>query len=483
MRTRLTLTVLALALLALAVTAAVDPSAAPVDATVEPLGLLERAENFELIGHDPLNNRGMNAALTVHGDYAYVGSRTDGKPGNDNLTGAGVLVVNVSDPAAPQVVHEIGPPDQGLQDQTSRELRIWPAQELLIVMNLDSNCSELIHACSPVGGQPDEFSFYDISGDNAAAPVKVASYDPSSNPHEFFLWQDPADPARALFFISATSSNRLLITDISGARDGEFVELASWPIPVPGGDLHSMTPTTDGKTVHLAYLTGGYYLADTSSIVEGHGGQPTLLTPAGQGPSWPGPGAHSAVPVPGRDWSLVTDEVYGEALRALGHGCPWGWTRMIDTSNPVSPQVVAEYRLAENEASFCATDVPRPSSSYSAHNPTITDELAFITWHSGGLQAIDISDPTNPTQAGYYYPDPLAYVVTEDPALSAGQDKVVMWSFPVIQDGLIYVVDVRNGLYILHYTGDGSDVIDSLDFLEGNSNLGDALRFAPVESP
>ena len=41
----------------------------------------------------------MNAALAVHGDYAYVGSRTDGTHLN-----SGVLVVDVSDPASPEVV-------------------------------------------------------------------------------------------------------------------------------------------------------------------------------------------------------------------------------------------------------------------------------------------------------------------------------------------------------------------------------------------
>ena len=30
------------------------------------------------VGHEPLRNRGMNAAIAVHEDYAYVGSRTDG---------------------------------------------------------------------------------------------------------------------------------------------------------------------------------------------------------------------------------------------------------------------------------------------------------------------------------------------------------------------------------------------------------------------
>ena len=53
-----------------------------------------------------------------------------------------------------------------------------------------------------------------------------------------------------------------------------------------------------------------------------------------------------------------------------------------------------------------------------------------------------------------------------------------MWSFPIIRDGLIYVVDIRNGLYILRYTGPHDGEVDRVGFLEGNSNLGDAPRLA-----
>jgi hypothetical protein len=72
----------------------------------------------------------------------------------------------------------------------------------------------------------------------------------------------------------------------------------------------------------------------------------------------------------------------------------------------------------------------------------------------------------------------LAAVATEDPALSRGPNKVVMWSFPIIRNGLIYVVDIRNGLYVLRYTGPHSDEVSKINFLEGNSNLGDAGRLA-----
>jgi len=78
-------------------------------------------------------------------------------------------------------------------------------------------------------------------------------------------------------------------------------------------------------------------------------------------------------------------------------------------------------------------------------------------------------------------------VMLEDPRLSSDPDtgrheKVVMWSYPIIKDGLIYVVDLRNGLYILKYRGAFEKEVSRIGFLEGNSNQGDALCYEPVGS-
>jgi hypothetical protein len=436
------------------------------------------AGSIELVGHDPLMNRGMNAALAVHGDYAYVGSRVDGRANNANH--AGVLVVDVSDPAAPEVVHEIGLPDQGNSGESSREMRIWHEQELLIVMNLYSNCAE-IHACTPVE-EADNYRFYDISGKNGAEPKLVAEYLPPENPHEFFLWVDPKRPSkRALMYQSTPSGQaKMIVTDISQARQGKFKEITTWASTAQAY-VHSMSITPDGKLGYLAHNEGGFMMVDTSQVAAGKA-KPEIrtLTPPENAADWDGPGAlHSAIPFFGRDYTLTADETYGDALRALGSGgCPWGWVRIIDSSDPVKPKIISEYKLPQNEQEFCTTDAPRPSSSYASHNPTLTKNLAVLSWHAGGLQIIDISDPKKPVQAAEFIPDFLPYVIQEDPVLSAGQDKVVMWSFPIIQDGLIYVVDVRNGLYILKYTGPFEKEISSVDFLEGNSNEGDAVKLA-----
>jgi hypothetical protein len=435
--------------------------------------------SFELVGHNALMSRGMNAALAVKGNYAYVGSRTDAKAGNAN--NAGIFVVDISDPSKPEVVHQIGPPEEGNEGETSREMRIWPQQNLLIVQNLGSNCSELIHACSPRSVE-DNFRFYDIAGKNAAKPKLVAEYKPSMDPHEFYLWVDPKRPSkRALLYQSVpTGQATMLVTDISQVRKKKFTEIAQWKSTAEAY-VHSMSITADGKLGYLAHNEGGFMMVDTSQVTAGKS-KPEIrtLTPPAQAADWDGEGAlHSAIPLFGQNYALTTDEAYGDLLRALGSGgCPWGWARIIDTSTPAKPKVVAEFKLPQNEEDYCTTDPPRPSSSYSAHNPTLTKHLAFVTWHAGGIQAIDLSNPRKPRQAAEFVPDPLPFVFQEDPALSAGQDKVAMWSFPVIQDGLIYVVDVRNGIYILRYKGPFASEVGKTDFLEGNSNLGDAVKLS-----
>jgi hypothetical protein len=441
--------------------------------------------SLELVGHNPLLNRGMNAAPAVKGKYAYIGSRTDGTHAD-----AGVLVVDVSKPSRPEVVGQIGPPLEGNVGETSRELRIWPQKNLLMVLN--HGCSELIHRC--VGGQAvrSTIRFYDISGANARNPQLVSTFLPSRTrpqvPHEFFLWVDPDDPARALIYYTNPDPDdqELIVTDISGARQGVFEEIDEFKVDIPdnGRDnrLHSLGISNDGTRAYLAYLGGGFLVADTSDFAnETPNPQVRLITPVQNRVFWTDPGAHSAVKLFGRPFALTTDEVYGKLGGALpAHGCPWGWVRTIEISNERRPRIRGEYRVApHNFPSYC-DQVPADQenfSSQSAHNPTLTPNVALVTWHSRGFQLFSIEDPRRPRQLAEFSPEPLPVVQTEDPALSTGRDKVVMWSYPIVQNGLIYLVDLRNGLYILRYRGPCEEELSSVRFLEGNSNLGDALRF------
>src|SRR3954452_21574166 len=205
-----------------------------------------------------------------------------------------------------------------------------------------------------------------------------------------------------------------------------------------------------------------------------------LVTPVDKRVFWTDPGAHSAIKVPGQHYVMTTDEVYGKLGGVLpAHGCPWGWLRFIDVADEAAPKLTSEYKLPVNDPSTCQSVSPIRDNfaSFSSHNPTLTRHLAIVTWHSEGLQAIDIANPAQPTGAAHYLPTPLDEVQTEDPALSSGEDQVVMWSFPVIQDGLVYAVDFRNGLYIFRYHGPHEAEVADTRFLDGNTNSGDYGRF------
>jgi hypothetical protein len=428
--------------------------------------------SLTLIGHDPLSERGMNAGLAVWGTHAYVGSRTDGSDGHRR---PGVLVVSIRDPSRPHVVGEIGRPNEGALGETSRELRIWPEERLLLVLNF--GCDPILHDCTPAPVTP-TIRFYDIAGPHAAEPKLVATYEPSRTPHEFYLWRDPDDEGRALLFMSTPGTlDALLVTDISRAREDRFVELARWTANFPDvgsdPDLHSLSVSPDGAIAYLAYLTNGFFMVDTSEVARGDP-RPRIrpLTPLEHRLEWEGWGAHSAVPIPGRRLVLTTDEVYGSS--EPDGGCPWGWVRLIDVSDAIHPAIVGEYRvLPFNDPARCEeiSEERDFGSSFSSHNPTVTEHLAFVAWHSAGLQVFSTVDPDRPVQVAEFVPRPLRSVATEDPALSSGVDQVVMWSYPIVRDGMIYVVDIRNGLYILRYDGPFADEVSSTRFVEGNSNV------------
>ena len=454
--------------------------------------------SFELLGTSPLLNRGMNSSLAVHGDYAYVGNRADGSHPD-----SGILVVDVSDPRTPEVVHQIGAPGAAQPGESSRELRVWPDQQLLAVLNFQ--CHEVAHMClaSETTEVQPTVRFFDIRGERAATPELVATYELPDNPHEFFLWDDPKREGRALLYVTTAYSGtgaeidredpHLLVTDISRAREDKFKELVRWS---PQRDsqwdaagLHSLSVSRDGGTAYLADLEGGFLMADTSELAAA-AEDPAIrqLTPGDRSVHHEEPGAHSALPLPGRPYALIADEVYGRGFGAgpridfnMMKGCPWGWARLVDVADSARPRIVSEYKVAPWNAAEGCDDVSMPEdqgASYSSHNPTVTRDLGLISWHSAGLRAVDLSRPRNPREAASFMPpEPLTYVQREDPALTAGGAvKTIMWSYPIVKDGLVYVVDIRNGLFILRYRGPFATELGCRTLIEGNSNVGDPVH-------
>jgi hypothetical protein len=88
----------------------------------------------------------------------YVGNRTDGSDTcgvGDPLSGVspcphphpGILIEDVSDPSTPTNAGEIGPPYAGNVGISTRELRVWPQEKLLIVMSFRCSAQVAGRAC------------------------------------------------------------------------------------------------------------------------------------------------------------------------------------------------------------------------------------------------------------------------------------------------------------------------------------------------
>lgn len=429
---------------------------------------------FELVGHSDLGARGMSSALALTGDTAFVGSRTDGGGNHEN---AGVLVVDLSDPAAPEVIGAIGQPDEDLAGLSSRELRAVPERNLLFV--LDLVCDAAAHDCSEVPGTTAALKIYDVSEPTAARRVGTFDFSAAggwSTPHEFFLWRDPAVPDRILVYVTmlygppnlvvldATDpSSPTVLSTWDSFDDGDLNEIRGWD-----SQLHSLSVSDDGRMGLFAHWGAGFFLVDTSEIADG-ATDPRIRpwTPVDARIDDPRerPFTHSAVLVPGRDLVVLTDEV---APIPWSIGCPWGWMRLVDVADPLAPLLVGEYRRPENVLRDCEGAGPA-NVSFTSHNPTPTGNLVLASWYAAGLVAVDVTDPALAETAAVFVPDPLPEVATEDPEF--GGAPVEMWSYPIVKDGLVYVVDVRNGLYVLRYRGPHEEEIARIDFREGNSNL------------
>jgi len=129
-----------------------------------------------------------------------------------------------------------------------------------------------------------------------------------------------------------------------------------------------------------------------------------------------------------RDILVVTDE---EASKLAPTPQAFFW--VVDISAETNPIPIATYLVPSDEA-------PEEKGRFGCHQPAeqLYDNTMYVTWFAGGLRAIDISNPYQPREVGYYVPLP-------------GKGQKVVMSNDVFRrdDGLLFLGDRYDGLEIL----------------------------------
>jgi hypothetical protein len=426
------------------------------------------AKNFQLVGYTSLGKRGMNSPIAVAGRCVYVGDRSARN---------GIAIVDAANPARLRQAGTIKP----AAGATQREIRADAGLGLLVVMSYSLT----------TGGAGNTLKVYDIR--NCTKPVLLSTVDfGARSPHEFFLWKDPAKPGRALAYVAFTLfSPDLMVYDLTdpkapalasvydlGADIADLRGGATGVTSSNGGYLHSVAVSDDGKTAYLSTWDFGLIVADTSTLAAG---SPGAVVPASAPLQYDG-NVHGAVKVPGKPYSVLVQEGYAQTADLVTGkgGCPFGWLRMADLSNPALPTLTGgEFKLQENDC----TRARELNGTFTSHNQTVFPNVALVPWYSGGLRAVDISNPKAPVESGAFVPKPTFTPDYRDNRLyfRAGEGFLgAMWSYPVVQNGLIYVVDIDLGLYVLRYTGKHAKEVAQAAYVEGNSAPSRYTKSAPV---
>ena len=108
-------------------------------------------------------------------------------------------------------------------------------------------------------------------------------------------------------------------------------------------------------------------------------------------------------------------------------------SKMVDISDLQNMQTVSTFE-------------PFPGSI--AHNPTILNCLAIMSYYHEGVQIYDISDPANPNQVGFYRTDTTLGQGVYSPNYAS------VWGiYPYLPSGNILATDRKYGLHVLTYNG------------------------------
>ena len=244
-------------------------------------------------------------------------------------------------------------------------------------------------------------------------------------------------------------------------------------------ELHGPISTgPQGNRVYFGYGTnkgGVLQIVDRDKLLNG----PKEPTPenlrypvVGQLNMLPFNGAHTVFPMPKmpiaefandkdgkvRDFVMIVDEqILNECQE------PRQLVFFVDVTIESKPMVVSNFSVPEASGNFC-----QRGGRFGAHSsnesmaPVFYQKVAFITYFNAGVRAVDVRNPYQPREIGYFIPS-ITEATDKRCIKVDGVDrcKTAIQSNNVETDdrGYVYVVDRANtGMHILELTGEARAV-------------------------
>lgn len=382
----------------------------------------------------------INADVWTHGNYAYVGTWSGPCPG------AGVKIVDVTDPANPvQVATAGGYPHTSAEDMQVIHVSTASFTGDLLGIGIQDCDGE------GFGG----LDLWDVT--DPTAPQHLGFYG-NLGVHELSLMARPdgvfallaspfSEPITGLFFGSVLGdfqlvdvtdpSSPVLTDDWAARRDGGFEAGGPFFDPpyncptlcrggFPAVFAHSTSPSANGRTAYVAYWDLGAVVLDISDPTNILYVARTLYPLGSEGDT------HSAVPNAAGTLLATTDEDFSPVeTHPKVPGDTWGFARLWSLPGLTHlSDVTTPHSLTNKTDGF-----------YSAHNPVFKGSKLYVSWYTDGVRIFDVSSPASPREVGFYRPRPHRGILARRPI-------PLVWGV-ALGGSRIYLSDMFFGLYVL----------------------------------
>jgi hypothetical protein len=442
----------------------------------------EKKQTVKLIGYNDLQGR---EALQVtcksdpehgNGEYVYVGFHA-GLHLN-LLTGRqeynGTMIIDISDPANPTTVAHI-PND--MKGANSRAVQVvydyGPDGRDYLIRNYE-------------GGKVYKFEIFDITGRDQNPPIITKAGEITGTPANSGepgcggTLQSSAhkgwwSPDSKLFYTAANEpgfrggkdSSHLIIWNLADPANPVFIGRAWLPgqksiEPDPRQPLNLHHPIVDEEN---GRLYGGYHRGGNVVSFDISGILASPLIPSDPVLAWhvdtepPGRGTHTVAPIvynypeiPNfwkdafpRRYVLVIDEAE-RSCDPVRHKL-----YMFDITSETAPFPVETWQVPDGD--FCEKGgrfgPHQFAETVNGELNNFKDKIAWVTYFNAGIRVIDISDPYNIKEVGYYIPQPNENTSAAEPR----QPPVIqMNDIDIDHRGLAYASDrMGTGLFVLKY--------------------------------
>ena len=460
---------------------ALSLSAAAANAQVQKIGDPPEARNMRLLGHNDLQARSAYQPLIVHQGSRYIayighhgGSAEVPKainPMTQQPENNGTSIVDVTDPTSPKYLKHI-PGDEGAGEGGGAQMvRVCAGASL---PRADRSKFYMLRTFGTKGHE-----IWDVT--DSANPLRLASIGGNYRDTHKSWWECDSGIAYVVSGPPGWRAKRM--TEVYDLGDpAKPVKIRDFGLvgqepgstgPVPT-DLHGPISLPQVNRIYFGYgsSAGGILqIVDREKLLKGPK-EPTpanLLYPqVGRMDMSPLTGAHTAFPMPRmpiaefanegqsvRDIVMIVNEATVNECKPQGRELVWFTDITIETH----PQIISNFNVREASGNFCSR-----GGRFGAHSsnedmsPVFYKKLAFIAFFNAGVRAVDVRDPYQPKEVGYFIP---AITEATDKRCIRGSNpprcKVAIQTNNVETDdrGYIYIVDRANtGLHILELTGE-----------------------------